>query len=99
MVADQRFLRVDQFGLGFGQRSRRGGDRIHWTGAWPTLRTTQEVQADGAGFRALGPNAMPDGFLGVLRHQAFEFGLGLFMFEMGRSGSGKDAGELRPGIR
>ena len=42
---------------------------------------------------------MADGFLGVFRHQTFEFGLGLLVLEMSGSGPGKDAGEFRPGIR
>ena len=41
---------------------------------------------------------MADRLLGILRHQALELGLGLFVFEMGRPGPGKDAGEFRPGI-
>ena len=41
---------------------------------------------------------MADRLLGVLRHQALELGLGLLVFEIGRAGAGKDAGELRPGV-
>ena len=37
--------------------------------------------------------------MGVLRHQPFEFGLGLFVLGMGGLGAGKNAGEFRPGIR
>ena len=36
----------------------------------------EQVEADGPGFRAFGPQAMADGFLGVLRHQFLQFGLG-----------------------
>src|SRR5580693_8076001 len=32
----------------------------------------KEFEADGAGFRALGPKAMPGCLLGVLRHQALQ---------------------------
>ena len=55
----------------------------------------EEVEAHGAGFRALGPNAMADRLLGILRHQALELGLGLLVLDVGRAGPGKDAGELR----
>ena len=33
----------------------------------------QQIEADGTGFGALGPNAVADRLLGILRHQAFEF--------------------------
>src|ERR1700691_6204950 len=59
----------------------------------------EEVEADGAGFRALGPDTMSDRLMGILRHQPFEFGLGLFVLGMGRLGAGKNAGEFRPRIR
>src|ERR1700722_6992917 len=58
----------------------------------------KNVKADGSGLRALGPDAMPDGLLGVFWHQTLQFTLGLFMFEIGRTGPGKDPGKLRPGI-
>jgi hypothetical protein len=61
-------------------------------------RSGQEVKADGAGFGALGAHPMADGLLGILRDQAFQLGLGLLVFEMRRSGSGEDRGELGPGI-
>jgi hypothetical protein len=40
---------------------------------------------------------MTDRLFGVLRHQAFELGLGLFMLEMRRAGAGKDPRKFRPG--
>jgi hypothetical protein len=49
----------------------------------------QEVEAHGAGFRALGSDAMADCLLGILRHNALELGLGLFVFEVGGSGATK----------
>jgi Transposase, Mutator family len=58
----------------------------------------EEVEAHGAGFRAFGADAMPDRFLGILRHKALQFGPGLFVFEVGGPGPGKDAGEFRPGV-
>ena len=42
---------------------------------------------------------MADRLLGILRHQALKFGLGLLVLEMRLPGANKDAGELRPGIR
>jgi len=41
---------------------------------------------------------MSDGFLGVLRHEGFEFGLGLLMLKESRSGEPEAAGEFRPGV-
>src|SRR5580700_552061 len=58
----------------------------------------EEVEADGARFRTLGPDAMPSRLLGVLRHQTLQFGLGLFMFEVRRTGLRENRSELRPGI-
>ena len=42
---------------------------------------------------------MADGLLSVLRHQALQFCLGLFVFEMRRPRPREDRGEFRPGIR
>src|SRR5450755_3149401 len=39
------------------------------------------LEADRAGLGALGPNAMAERLLGVLRHQRFELGLGLFVLD------------------
>ena len=58
----------------------------------------QEFEADGAGFRALGPDAMPGRLLGILRHQALQFGLGVLVLHEGRSGLAKHRREFRPGI-
>jgi hypothetical protein len=41
---------------------------------------------------------MADGLIGILWHQAFKLGLGLFMLQMGFAGAGEDRGELGPGI-
>src|SRR5580658_7891936 len=57
-----------------------------------------EIKAHRPRLRALGPNAMADRLLGVLRHQTLQFCLGLFMFEMRRTGPRKHPGEFRPGI-
>ena len=47
----------------------------HWSDAWRPS-TLEEIEADGARFRALGPDAVADRLLGILRHQPLEFGLG-----------------------
>src|SRR5580693_1597308 len=57
------------------------------------------VETNGPGLRALSTDTVANCLLGVLWHQALEFKLGLFMFEMGRSGPRKDRSELHPGIR
>ena len=44
------------------------------------------IEADGAGLRALRPDAVTDRLLGILRHQALELGLGLFVLEVGWRG-------------
>jgi hypothetical protein len=54
------------------------------TYARPVLHA-EEIKAHGTGFRALGPNAMANWFLGILRHQALQFGLGVFMFEQAKT--------------
>ena len=97
MVANQRLLRIGELGLGLGQRSRERSDRCDWTAAW-LASASRRSKLIGAGFRALGADAMADRLLGVLRHQRLEFGLGLFVLEMGCRVSRKDAGKLRPGI-
>src|ERR1700680_4072872 len=58
----------------------------------------EEIEADGAGFRALGAQTMPSRLLGVFRHQALQFGLGVLVLQECRPGLAKDPGELRPGI-
>jgi hypothetical protein len=52
---------------------------IHWSGACAAswLRRSK-LTAPRA--RALGPDPMPDCLLGILRHQAFELGLGILVF-------------------
>src|SRR4051812_9268490 len=58
-----------------------------------------EVKTNRAGSRAFGPDSMPNGFPGVLRHQLLELGLGGVVFGMGAAGPTKHAGEFGPGIR
>src|SRR6266436_6435699 len=57
-----------------------------------------EVKADGARFGSLGPDAMPNCLLGILRHQLLQLNFRCFMIEKSRAGLAKHAGEFRPGI-
>src|SRR3954468_20918011 len=57
-----------------------------------------EIKTNGAGFRAFGPNSMANRFLGILRHQLLELGLGGVVFGMGEAGPTKHVGEFGPGI-
>src|SRR6185437_3447560 len=57
-----------------------------------------QVEIDGAGFRALGLNAMPDRLLSILRHQALELSLGLLVLKMSLPSAHKDPGKFRPSI-
>src|SRR5215471_4565550 len=59
----------------------------------------QHIKAHRPRFRALGFHAVPDGFLGILRHQGFELALCPFVVEKGGPGVAEERGELRPGIR
>ena len=58
----------------------------------------QEIEADGAGLRALGANPVADRLLGVLGHQPLELDLGPLMLEEGGAGGAEHASELSPGI-
>src|SRR3954454_22045893 len=58
-----------------------------------------QIETDGAGFRAFGPNPMADRFLGVLWHQLLQLGLGGVVFGMGAAGLTKHGCEFGPGIR
>ena len=42
---------------------------------------------------------MADRLLGIFGHQALEFRLGLFVFQVGRASAGKDCSKIRPGVR
>src|SRR5258707_447655 len=57
-----------------------------------------EIKADGARFRTLGRDAMPDGLLGILRHQLLQLALGGFMIQEGSASLAKHPGQFRPGI-
>src|SRR5262249_30340880 len=58
----------------------------------------EDVKADGARFRTLGPHPMPDRLPGILRHHGLELRLGGLMLKEGRSGPSEGGGKLRPGI-
>src|SRR6266478_4345977 len=58
----------------------------------------QEIEAHRPGLGALGANPMADRLLGVLRHQALQLGLRLFVLEEGRAGRAEHGGELGPSI-
>src|SRR5580658_7002208 len=58
----------------------------------------KKIEADRAGFRALGPNPVAGGFLGVLGHQSFQPDLGSLMFEEGGAGRAEQACDFGPGI-
>ena len=59
----------------------------------------EQIEADGAGLRALGPHPVPDRLLGVLGHQPLEFELGPLMLEEGGARGPEHPSEFRPGIR
>src|SRR5262249_55771655 len=61
-------------------------------------RGGQKIEADRAGFGALGADAMADRLFGILRHEGLELCPRLFVFGMCRAGAGKDAGEFGPSI-
>src|SRR4051812_20778235 len=62
------------------------------------LLAHDDVKTDGSGFRTFGAEAMARGFLGILRHQRLQFGLGSFMVERGLPGCLKQACKLCPGV-
>src|SRR3954451_17344288 len=57
-----------------------------------------EIKTNRPGFRAFGADSMANRFLGVLRHQLLELGLGGVMFGMGAAGLTKHGCEFGPGI-
>src|SRR5215813_10732070 len=63
------------------------------------LLNLQHIKAHRPRFRAFGFHAVPDGFLGILRHQGFELALGPFVVEKGTPGVAEEGSELGPGIR
>src|SRR5262249_37820066 len=59
----------------------------------------QHIKAHRPRFRALGPQPMPDGLLGILGHQGFKLAFRSFVVEKGAPGVAEERGELGPGIR
>src|SRR5271166_404381 len=59
----------------------------------------EKIEADRARLRPFGANAMAGRFLGVLRHEPLEFGLGALVVEKGRARSAVEAGQLGPRVR
>src|ERR1700704_6561953 len=57
-----------------------------------------EIKADGARFGSLGADAMPDGLLGILRHQLLPLDLGGFLRQEGLARLAKHTRQCRPGI-
>src|SRR5450759_351754 len=62
------------------------------------LHGAQQIKTDRPGFGPLGADAMAEGFLGILRHQDFEFGFGPFMVQEGRASLAKHPRQFGPGI-
>src|SRR6266540_863829 len=59
----------------------------------------QHIKAYGTRFGALGPHAMADRLLGILRHEGLELALRAFVVEKRTPGIAKERSELRPRIR
>src|ERR1700712_1050201 len=57
-----------------------------------------KVEADRAGFRSLGSDAMPGRLPGILRHQLLQLSLRPLMFLVGRPGLPVGCRERRPGV-
>src|ERR1039457_2587910 len=62
------------------------------------LHGAQQIETDRPRFGPLGANAMAEGFLGILRHQDFEFSSSLLMVQEGRAGLAKHPRQFGPGI-
>ena len=58
----------------------------------------KKIEADRAGLRAFGANAVAGCFLGVLGHQPFQLRLGALVFEEGGAGRAEQARDFGPGI-
>src|SRR5260221_12330030 len=56
----------------------------------------QDIEAHGAGSRALGPYSMPDRLFGVLGDECLELALGPLMIKKGAAGAAEQRGKLRP---
>src|SRR5580692_7050409 len=63
------------------------------------ILVVQNIEADRAGFRALGSEAMADGLLCICRHEAPQLNFGGFVFVMCCARSDEDRGQFGPGVR
>ena len=68
----ERLLRIDDLGLGLGQRRRVP---ILLLERCMARFLSENVKADGARLRAFGADAMTRGLPGILRHQGLQLGL------------------------
>src|SRR5262245_33163067 len=59
----------------------------------------QHIEVDGAGFRALGSEAIANGLLCICWHEAPELSLGAFVFVMCGARSDENCGQFGPRIR
>src|SRR5450759_4941215 len=62
------------------------------------LHAAQKIKTDRPRFGSLSADAMAEGFLGVLRHQDFEFHFGPLMVQESRAGLAKHPRQFCPGI-
>src|SRR5579863_8338388 len=96
MVADRDFSGLISSGWALARAAARlpieGLERC------TAILRPEEVKTDCPRLRAFTPHSMADGLLGVLRHQAFEFRLGLLVFQVRRACAGEHCRKLRPGI-
>src|SRR5215218_2235544 len=58
----------------------------------------KQVKTDCAGFGAPGPHPVPDGLLGIVRHQFLKLGSRGVMIEIRGAGPAEDACQFRPRI-
>ena len=58
----------------------------------------QKFEADRSGFGALGSQPIPDSLFGVVRHQRFQFDLGILVFEKSIPGFPELSGKFRPRV-
>src|SRR6516162_698448 len=59
----------------------------------------KKIEADRARFGALSPHPVADRFLGVLRHEGLELGLGFLVLKEGLPGAAEDSGKFGPRVR
>ena len=94
----QRLFRVHKLGLSLGQGRGQRRDRVTGPvhGLASAARTSKLTAPD---FERLAAHAMPDGLLGVLRHQGLELVFRPLVVEKGLPGVAEQRRELGPGVR